>query len=112
MIGGSGETDMKGGFGDDTFVGGAGADTMVGGHGHNVFEFLNKDAAARTSSRTSYPVRTSCTWKASRWSFLEKAGDVSVSGGNTFITLDGGHTHIELQGTTSLKPWDVTTHKP
>jgi hypothetical protein len=44
--------------------------------------------------------------------YLQHQGDISVSGGNTYISLDGGNTTIELVGVTSLKGTDITTHKP
>jgi serralysin len=132
MVGGTGETDMKGGWGpdtfvggtagsattmqggfsDDTFVGGSGADTMIGGGGSNLFEFLDKDAGGTHLIKNFVSGEDQLYLEGKSLSFLEKAGDVTTKGGNTFISLDGGHTHIELQGTTSLKPWDVTTHKP
>ena len=44
-------------------------------------------------------------------SWLQSHHDISTSGGNTYISIDGGKTTIELQGVTSLNPSDVTTHK-
>jgi len=43
--------------------------------------------------------------------YLTQHHDVSSSGGNTFITLDGGATTIELKGVSSLHNADITTHK-
>jgi hypothetical protein len=43
-------------------------------------------------------------------SYLQSHHDISTSGGNTLISLDGGKTTIELQGVTSLKASDITTH--
>ena len=36
------------------------------------------------------------------------AGILTLSGGNTYISIDGGKTTIELQGVTSLTSSDVT----
>jgi|SRR5579859_1668822 len=43
--------------------------------------------------------------------YLTQHHDVSSSGGNTFITLDGGATTVELKGISSLHNTDITTHK-
>jgi Ca2+-binding RTX toxin-like protein len=111
MVGGTGATDMKGGWGPDTFMGGSGADTMVGGHGSNLFEFLDKEAGGTRLIKNLVSGEDQLYLEGKSLSFLEKAVDVTTKAGNPFITLDGGHTQTELQGTTSLKPWDVTTHK-
>ena len=39
-------------------------------------------------------------------------GDISYKGGNTFISIDGGKTTIELVGVKHLNSSDITTHKP
>ena len=37
--------------------------------------------------------------------------DISTHGGNTYISIDGGKTTIELEGVTHLKASDITTNK-
>jgi len=44
-------------------------------------------------------------------SYLQQHADISVKGGSTHISLDGGKTTIELQGVTSLKHSDFSSHK-
>jgi hypothetical protein len=45
-------------------------------------------------------------------SYLQSHGDIKSHGGNTYISIDGGKTTIELQGVKSLSSSDITTHKP
>ena len=112
FIGGSGTVVMNGGHGNDTFVGGSGHDTMMGGSSHNLFEFI---ASAHGGQHVITNFVSGSIDKlyleGHSLSYLESHGDVKTIGSNTFITLDGGHTKIELQGVTSLTNSDVTTHK-
>ena len=112
LVGGSGNSFLNGGFGGpDTFIGGTGHTTMTGGDGSNLFEFLKQGSGGTTVITNFTYGQDQLYLEGKSLSYLQQNGDVSVSGGNTTITLDGGKTSIELQGVTSLRPWDVTTHK-
>jgi Ca2+-binding RTX toxin-like protein len=111
FVGGSGSTSMVGGKGRDTFVGGTGHETMVGGKGHDLFEFLKADKGGQALIKDFVSGHDKLYLEGHTLSYLEKHGDVSTHGGNTYISLDGGKTTIELEGVTHLKGSDITTHK-
>jgi Ca2+-binding RTX toxin-like protein len=111
FVGGSGSTSMVGGKGRDTFVGGTGHETMVGGKGHDLFEFLKADKGGQALIKDFVSGHDKLYLEGHTLSYLEKHGDISTHGGNTFISLDGGKTTIELEGVTHLKGSDITTNK-
>ncbi len=111
FVAGSGWTVMQGGTGKDTFVGGSGHDTMVGGSGHNLFEFLKSAQGGQHVIQNFVSGQDQLYIEGHSLSWLQSHHDISTSGGNTYISIDGGKTTIELQGVTSLNPSDVTTHK-
>jgi Ca2+-binding RTX toxin-like protein len=108
FVGGSGSTSMVGGTGSDTFVGGTGHETMVGGAGKDLFEFFSADKGGQAVIKDFVSGQDQLYLEGHTLSYLEKHGDISTHGGNTFISLDGGKTTIELQGITSLKASDIT----
>jgi Ca2+-binding RTX toxin-like protein len=111
FVGGKGSTSMVGGNGNDTFIGGTGHETMVGGKGHDLFEFLGADKGGHALIKDFVSGQDQLYLEGHTLSYLEKHGDISTHGGNTFISLDGGKTTIELQGVTHLKASDITTNK-
>ena len=111
FIAGKGMTSMVGGSGADTFVGGSGSDTMVGGKGSGLFEFLAKDAGGQHLIKDFVSGKDHLYIEGHSLSYLQKHGDISTHGGNTYIHIDGGKTTIELQGVTKLTDSDITTHK-
>jgi len=112
FIGGTGTALMKGGLGNDTFVGGSGHDTLVGGSGANVFEFLSTEAGGQHVISNFVSGHDQLYVEGHSLSYLQSHHDVSVHGGNTYISLDGGKTTIELKGVTGLTNSDFTNHKP
>lgn len=131
FIGGAGSVVMQGGTGgNDTFVGGSGQATMTGGTGHNLFIAGSGQATMTGGTGGQNLFEFGCGGKGGTdvitnfvsghdqlylegqsLSYLQSNGDVSVSHGNTYISLDGGQTTVELKGFTSLTSTDVTTHK-
>jgi Ca2+-binding RTX toxin-like protein len=111
FVGGKGSTSMVGGTGNDTFIGGTGHETMVGGKGHDLFEFLKADNGGQALVKDFVSGHDHLYLEGQTLSYLEKHGDISTHGGNTFISLDGGKTTIELEGITNLKASDITTNK-
>jgi Ca2+-binding RTX toxin-like protein len=111
FVGGSGTTVMKGGLGNDTFVSGSGDETMSGGKGANVFAFIG-DAGGTHVITNFVSGHDHLYLEGYSLSYLNSQHDVKVQGGNTYITLDGGKTTIELQGVTKLGSSDITHHKP
>jgi Ca2+-binding RTX toxin-like protein len=130
FIGGAGSVVMQGGTGgNDTFVGGSGQATMTGGTGHNLFIGGSGQAIMTGGTGGQNLFEFGCGTKGTdvitnfvsghdqlylegqSLSYLQSKGDVSVSHGNTYISLDGGQTTVELKGFTSLTSTDVTTHK-
>jgi Ca2+-binding RTX toxin-like protein len=109
FVGGKGSTSMIGGTGADTFVGGTGHETMVGGAGKDLFEFFRADKGGQAVIKDFVSGQDQLYLEGHTLSYLEKHGDVSTHGGNTYISLDGGKTTIELEGITSLKSTDITT---
>ncbi len=112
FIGGNGKEVMQGLSGNETFVGGSGFDTMIGGTGPNTYEFLAADKGGQHLVSNFVSGKDQLYLEGHTLSYLEAHNDVSTSGGNTYISLDGGKTSIELKGITSLSSSDVTTHKP
>jgi Ca2+-binding RTX toxin-like protein len=111
FVGGSGNVVMQGGTGNDTFVGGSGHTTMAGGTAHNLFEFTS-DGKGGTDLVTNFVSGQDKLYlEGQSLQYLTSQGDVTVSHGNTFISLDGGKTIVELKGITNLTSNDVTTHK-
>jgi Ca2+-binding RTX toxin-like protein len=97
FVGGSGSTVMKGGSGSDTFIGGSGADTMTGGSGKNLFEFI---ASAQGGQHviTNFVAADQLSVEGHTLSYLLAHGEVTTRDGNTYISVDGGKTTIELKG--------------
>ena len=97
FIGGSGSTVMKGASGSDTFVGGSGHDTMTGVGNHNVFDFV---ASAQGGQHviTNFVSGDQLNVEGNSLSYLIANNEVTNHGGNTYISIDGGKTTIELQG--------------
>lgn len=111
FIGGAGSTQMVGGKGNETFVGGSGHDTMVAGTGHDIFEFLKSNAGGSDLIQNFVSGHDQLYLEGESLSWLKSHHDISTAHGNTYISLDGGKTTIELQGVTSLSSSNVTTHK-
>jgi Ca2+-binding RTX toxin-like protein len=108
FVGGSGWTVMQAGTGNDTFVGGSGHDTMIGGSGHDIFQFHEGQAGGQHVIENFVSGQDHLFIEGHSLDYLQSHHDVTTSGGNTFITIDGGKTTIELQGVTSLKASDIT----
>ena len=111
FIGGTGSVVMQGGTGNDTFVGGAGHAMMSGGTGHNLFEFVSGEKGGTDVIKNFVSGHDKLYLEGQTLSYLQSHGDITVSHGNTFISLDGGSTTVELKGFTGLSSHDVTTHK-
>jgi Ca2+-binding RTX toxin-like protein len=111
LIGGSGSTHMIGGTGNDTFIGGSGHDTMRGGSGHNLFAFLTQEKGGDHLIRNFVTGQDHLFVEGHSLDYLEKKNDISTHGGNTYISIDGGKTTIELQGVTTLKASDFFGNK-
>lgn len=111
FIGGTGSASLVGGSGNDTFIGGSGHDTMVGGSSADLFEFT-KDNAGGTHLIKDFVVGQDQLYlEGQTLSYLQSHHDITTHGGNTYISLDGGKTTIELQGVTGLSASDITTQK-
>jgi Ca2+-binding RTX toxin-like protein len=111
FVGGTGSVVMQGGTANDTFVGGSGYATMTGGSEHNLFAFTS-DGKGGTDVITNFVSGQDKLYlEGQSLSYLQSHGDVTVSHGNTYISLDGGKTMVELKGFTSLTSNDITTHK-
>jgi Ca2+-binding RTX toxin-like protein len=106
-----GSTDMIGGSGNSTFIGGQGHDTMVGGSGHNLFEFISPQQGGQHLIQNFVSGQDQLYVEGHSLAYLETHHDISTQGGNTFISIDGGKTTIELQGVTTLKASDFIGHK-
>jgi Ca2+-binding RTX toxin-like protein len=111
FVGGSGSASMVGGKRDDTFIGGSGHDTMVGGHGADLFEFTKPNAGGTHLIKDFVSGQDRLYVEGDTLSYLKSHHDITTQGGNTYISLDGGKTTIELQGVTNLKDSDITPHK-
>ena len=104
--------DMNGGKGADTLVGGSGHDTMVGAGGNDVFSFLATGQGGQHLIKDFVHGQDQLYLEGHSLSWLESHNAISTHGGNTYISLDGGLTTVELKGVTHLSNSDVTTHKP
>jgi hypothetical protein len=102
-----GGSHMVGHGGNETFVGGSGHDTMWAGSGHDIFEFTQANAGGTHVIENFVAGMDQLYLEGKSFSWLESHGDVSSKQGNTYISLDNGHTKIELVG---VKPSDLT-HK-
>jgi Ca2+-binding RTX toxin-like protein len=111
FVGGTGNVVMHGGTGNDTFVGGSGHATMTGGSAHNVFAFTSQGMGGTDVITNFVSGQDKLYLEGQSLSYLQSQGDVTMSHGNTYISLDGGKTTIELKGFTGLSGHDVTTHK-
>jgi Ca2+-binding RTX toxin-like protein len=111
FVGGSGHVVMQGGTANDTFIGGSGHATMTGGSSHNLFQFTTQGVGGKDVITNFVSGHDKLYLEGQSLSYLQSHGDVTVSHGNTYITLDGGKTTIELKGFTNLTGHDVTTHK-
>jgi Ca2+-binding RTX toxin-like protein len=111
FVGGSGSVVMQGGTGNDTFVGGSGHTTMTGGSAHNVFAFTSQGKGGLDVITNFVAGHDKLYLEGQSLCYLQSHGDVSVSHGNTFITLDAGKTVVELKGFSNLTSHDITTHK-
>jgi len=113
FIGGSGSVVMQGGRGNDTFMGGSGHTTMTGGSGQNLFVIGCHGGIGGTDVITNFVSGNDKIYLESHsYDWLMSHGDITVSHGNTYISLDGGQTTVELKGFTGLTSGDVTTtHK-
>ncbi len=99
FVGGSGSTVMRGGSGSDTFIGGSGSDTMTGGSGSNLFEFLSTEQGGQHVI-TNFVAGDQLNVEGHSLSYLMAHGEVTTRDGNTYISIDGGKTTIELKGFT------------
>lgn len=111
FVAGGGSVSMVGGKGKDTFIGGTGHDTMIGGHGRDLFEFLRSDRGGHHLIKDFVSGQDHLYLEGHSLRYLERHGDIQSHDGNTYISLDGGKTTIELQGVTDLDASDITTHK-
>jgi len=103
FVGGKGSTVMRGGSGNDTFVGGSGHDTMTGGSGHNVFEFLaSKEGGQHVI--TNFVASDQLDVEGHSLDYLLSHHEVTTRDGNTYISVDGGKTTIELHGVSETDP--------
>jgi Ca2+-binding RTX toxin-like protein len=111
FVGGKGSVVMQGGAGNDTFVGGAGHATLTGGTHHNLFAFT-ADGKGGTNVITNFVSGQDKLYlEGKSLCYLQSHGEVTVSHGNTCISLDGGKTMVELKGFAGLTSHDITTHK-
>jgi Ca2+-binding RTX toxin-like protein len=110
FVGGTGSTLMTGASGYDTFVGGSGSDTMVGAGSQNVFQFLSSEQGGQHVI-SNFTSGDKLYIEGQGLSYLQSQHDITTSGGNTYISIDGGHTTIELKGFTGLSNSDITSHK-
>lgn len=110
LAGGSGDVTMIGGAGPTTFIGGSGQDTMVGGGGAELFRFDSNSVGGDHLIQNFTSGQDHLYVERLSFSDLQSQGAISESGGNTYITLDGGHTTIELQGVTGLTAADIVRH--
>ncbi len=110
FVGGTGSTLMQGGSGSDTFVGGSGQDTMTGVGNNNLFEFLASEQGGQHVI-SNFAAGDQLYIEGNSLSYMQAQNDITTSGGNTYISIDGGKTTIELKGFTGLDSSDIT-HKP
>jgi len=111
FVGGSGHTTMTGGSTNNLFVAGSGLATMTGGSGHNQFDFSGFTKSATDIITNFVSGHDKLYLEGQTLSYLQSHGDISVSNGNTYISLDSGLVTVELKGFTHLTSSDITTHK-
>jgi Ca2+-binding RTX toxin-like protein len=111
FVGGTGKVIMQGGTGNDTFIGGSGHTTMTGGSAHNLFEFTKGGKGGADLVNNFVHGHDKLYLEGKSFCWLQSHHDITVSGGNTYISLDGGKTTVELKGFTDLKSSDITSHK-
>ena len=111
FLAGPGTSYMIGGKGADTFVGGTGHATMQGGSSYNLFEFITKEVGGQDIIKNFVSGHDQLYLEGESLAYLQAHHDITVHDGNTYITMDGGATTIELQGVTSLRASDITTIK-
>jgi hypothetical protein len=112
------------GSGHETVVTGTGHHSPVGGGVHHGFEWTPRQGGMERNpfevlaqQLGGQHVITNFISGASpvvhveghSLSFLHPQHDVSTHGGNTYISMDGGKTSIELQGVTTLKLSEITS---
>jgi Ca2+-binding RTX toxin-like protein len=110
FMGGSGSVVMQGGSGNDTFIGGSGQTTMTGGTAQNLFEISCRGKGGTDVITNFVSGHDQLYLEGKSLGYLQSHGDISVSHGNTYISLDGGHTTVELKGFTGLTSADIS-HK-
>jgi len=93
-----------------TVVGAAGVQTLTGGTGSTLFEFLGNETGSQ-STITNFVSTDKMYVEGYSLSYLQSHNDISTLGGNTYISIDGGKTSIELKGFTGLNSSEITTHK-
>ena len=101
---------MRGGSGNDTFWGGQGNTTMSGGTRANYFEFFASAAGGQHVITNFVSGKNFLYLEGESLDQLQNDEQITVTGGNTIISLDSGQTTITLQGFTSpLKATDIKT---
>ncbi len=115
VTGQNGITDVSGVFSGvkadaATVLGGTGAQTLTGGTGSTLFEFLGNETGGQ-STITNFVSTDKMYVEGYSLSYLQSHNDISTQGGNTYISIDGGKTSIELKGFTGLNSSEITTHK-
>jgi len=115
VTGHNGITDVSGVFSGvkadaATVVGGTGVSTLTGGTGSTLFEFLGSETGSQ-STITNFVSTDKMYVEGYSLSYLQANHDISTQGGNTYISIDGGKTSIELKGFTGLNSSEITTHK-
>jgi hypothetical protein len=110
--------------GHDTVVTGAGQHSAVGGSVHHSFDWAPRQGGMERNpfevlaqQLGGQHIITNFISSAApvvhveghTLSFLAPHHDISTHGGNTYISMDGGKTSIELQGVTTLKLSDITS---
>jgi len=95
----------------NAILGTAGVDSLTGGAGQNVFEFLAENAGGQHTI-TNFVSTDQLYVEGYSLAYLQANNDISTQGGNTYISIDGGKTSIELKGFTGLNSSEITTHKP
>ncbi len=111
----NGRTDVSGVFSGvkadaATVLGGTGVSTLTGGTGSTLFEFLGNETGGQ-STITNFVSTDKMYVEGYSLSYLQSHHDISTQGGNTYISIDGGKTSIELKGFTGLNSSEITTHK-
>jgi hypothetical protein len=99
---------LQGVVGKDALAG-LHAETLAGGLGKNFVEISGGGAHVISNFVAG---KDQLYVEGHSLSYLQQNHEVTVKGGSTHISLDGGKTTIELQGVTGLKASDISTHKP